>query len=77
MDTYKDLLPEGENYYGLENVNTLSFPNMFQLSATMCYANSSLQVLYHCTSFREQILNMKLPPDQENGILFELQELFK
>lgn len=43
----------------------------------MCYANSSLQVLYHCLPFREKILNMKIPPGGENSMLFEIQELFK
>ena len=42
----------------------------------MCYANSSLQILYHCEPFRTQILSLKLDPNQQH-ILYELQDLFK
>lgn len=43
----------------------------------MCYANSSLQIMYHCLPFREKILNVKIPAGAKSGMLFEVQELFK
>ena len=42
-------LPEGERYFGYVN------------DSNICYANSAIQVLYHCQSFRRAILSYKPP----------------
>lgn len=42
----------------------------------MCYANSSLQILFHCHVFRDYVLNAKTNKTSLN-MLNELQELFR
>ena len=48
-ETEKYLLsfPPDEKYLGFEN------------DSNICYANSAIQVLYHCRTFREQVVNWK------------------
>lgn len=47
----------------------------------MCYANSSLQVLYHCETFRNHILALKFKEPQDAkgpfNMLAEIHDLFK
>lgn len=40
--------PEGEKYLGFENP-----------SASICYANSAVQILYHCLPLRKAVLDYK------------------
>lgn len=45
VDSYIEKLPEGDKYFGFENETN-----------TMCYANSAIQVLFHCRLFRARLL---------------------
>lgn len=59
--TYNDAgfasqIPEGEKYLGFENP-----------TASICYANSAVQVLYHCLPFRKAILEWKPSKELEKA----------
>lgn len=58
-------LPEGERYFGFVN------------DSNICYANSAIQVLYHCQRFRRAVLAYKVPKTPKDSLVGELQELFE
>jgi ubiquitin C-terminal hydrolase len=49
----------------------------FENDSNVCYANSSLHVLYHCIPFREQVILWKPCNKEKFYLLNELQDLFK
>lgn len=57
--------PPEEKYLGFEN------------DSNICYANSAMQVLYHCRAFREQVVNWKPCNTQKYYLINELADLFK
>ena len=57
--------PPEEKYLGFEN------------DSNICYANSAMQVLYHCKAFREQVVNWKPCNTQKYYLINELADLFK
>ncbi|TNV77791.1 hypothetical protein FGO68_gene10338 [Halteria grandinella] len=62
-------LPEGERYFGFVNDNNI------------CYANSAIQILYHCKRFRQKVISYQIPKstqkDAQPLLILELQELFQ
>ncbi|KAL0476476.1 UBP4 [Acrasis kona] len=58
--------PDSERYFGLDN-----FGNT-------CYVNSVVQSLYHCQTFRKEVLdNQQKQPIDVNNMLTSLAELFQ
>jgi ubiquitin carboxyl-terminal hydrolase 12/46 len=57
-------LPEGDKYFGFVN------------DSNICYANSAIQVLFHCQTFRKLVLSFKPFNKQKDYLVNELQELF-
>lgn len=53
-----------EKYIGIEN------------KANIWYANSVIQCLYFCNSFRDEVLNAQLLPD-DNSLLSHVKAIFE
>lgn len=65
MEQYQFRFPEEGKFLGFEN------------DSNICYANSAIQVLFHCRPFREQVLAWKPANKDKYYLINELADLFR